>query len=579
MVCAAEPSTHRRRVVNVSAVCLLDGAEYRTKEHVLKAAQDACRQGATDLVVLPFTPFLTFVADAADGDLDLFRKLARESGTYLCVALSERDGDRRYATSVLIDRQGRVAASWRKTHALPDDNMALGDELAVYETDFGPIAATIGTDIYFPEVYEVLRMKGADVLIWQHFPERFREHSGWDALLNARAVDSHCHLVAAHYADPRPYITNRYEIGMQGAAFGRSTILNRVGIPIADTGYEDGVAFARIDLDKRRTDPYKGWKKDENIFYVNVLADRKAFRPVAEPWEPPRLPEFKQRTARVAVIYMDIGNMWRNEKTPERLLALLDRAAEIKPDIVLASEQGASEDDATTQEAFGMIAARARKMRAYICIGGLRDEAFVSIARLWDRSGEMVWEQPIYWTKGFDTITYYDTDFARISTHTCGDLYAPFFDRTLALHGVELILDPSQMWGGCGRSNETLLRARSLDNAMWIACAHWNSSDPGLRSLIVDPYGQIVAASEFQREGVVYYDIDFSARRVYYEGRKPQQPTRGEWDIPSYYSEDIPEQKPGWREMILSRRRPELYGIIPTTNEVIMRYRPESWPK
>ena len=323
----------------------------------------------------------------------------------------------------------------------------------------------------------------------------------------------------------------------------------------------------------------KGWKKDENVFYVNVLADRKAFRPVAEPWKPPQLPAFEKRTARVAVIYMDIGNMWRNGKTPETLLRLLDRAAELEPDIVLASEQGASEDDPTTAGAFGMIAGRARKMQAYICIGGLRDEAFISIARLWDRRGELVWEQPIYWTKGFDTITYYDTDFARISTHTCGDLYAPFFDRVLALHGVELILDPSQMWGGCGRGNETLLRARSLDNAMWIACAHWNSSDPGLRSLIVDPYGQVVAASEFQREGVVYYDIDFSAQRVYYEGRKPQQPTRGEWDIPSYYSEDIPEQKPGWREMVLSRRRPELYGIIPTTNEVIMRYRPESWPK
>jgi hypothetical protein len=30
--------------------------------------------------------------------------------------------------------------------------------------------------------------------------------------------------------------------------------------------------------------------------------------------------------------------------------------------------------------------------------------------------------------------------------------------------------------------------------------------------------------------------------------------------------------------MIFSRRRPELYGIIPTVNEVIMKYRPASSP-
>ena len=422
-------------------------------------------------------------------------------------------------------------------------------------------------------------MKGAEILIWQHFPERFRDHSGWEPLLTARAFDSHCHIIAAHYSDPRPYITNRYSYGMQGAASGRSMILNRVGVPIADTGYEDGVATALVDLDKRKIDPYKGWKKNENCFYVNVLADRKAFKPVAEPWTPPKLPEFKQRTARVAVIALDPANMWRNEKLPEKLLELLDEAAELKPDIVLASEQGASEDDEVTQKAFEMVAERARRMNSYILIGGLRDKAFMSIARLWDRNGEIVWQQPIYWTKGFEEVSWYDTDFARISTHTCGDLYAPFFDRALALNGVELILDPSQMWGPSGRINETLLRARALDNALWVACSHWNSSDPGLRSVIIDPYGQVMSSSGLQREGVICYDVDFDDRRVYYEGKKANQPKRGEWDIPSYFSEDLPEQKRGWREMVFSRRRPELYGIIPTTNEVIMKYRPEKWPQ
>ena len=54
-----------------------------------------------------------------------------------------------------------------------------GDDIPVFETDFGVIGLTIGTDFYFPEIYTVQYMKGAEILVWQHYPERFREHSQW----------------------------------------------------------------------------------------------------------------------------------------------------------------------------------------------------------------------------------------------------------------------------------------------------------------------------------------------------------------------------------------------------------------
>ena len=567
------------RTVVLSSVCLLEGEEFQNPEYVLQMAERACAVPGSDLVVLPYTPFLTFRTGHEANDLAAFASLAADNHTYLALAMIESDGERVYATSVLLDREGQVVFKSRKTHALPDDDLSLGDELEVFTTDFGVIGATISTDFYFPEIYEVLRMKGAEILLWQHFPERFRDHSTWEPLLTARAFDSHAHLIAAHYSDPRPYITNRYNYGMQGAAWGRSMIVNRVGVPIADTGFEDGVATVTVNLDKRKVDPYKGWAKDENVFYVNVLGDRKAFHPVAEPWSPPELPRYEKRTARLAVIAMNSENIWRDGELPQRLFELIDKAAELKPDIILASEQAAKAEDPVTQQAFAVIAEKAREHDCYILIGGLGNKDFMSIARLWDRQGNEVFGQPIYWPSGFPELTWIDTDFARISTHTCGDLYAPFLDRTLALNGVELLLDPSQMWGPNGRVNETLLRARAADNAFWVACSHWNSSDASLRSVIIDPYGHVMASSGFQQEGVISYDIDFSARRVYYEGLRADQPKRGEVDIPSYFTEDMPEQKPGWREMIFSRRRPELYGIIPTTNEVIMKYRPEKWPE
>ena len=101
----------------------------------------------------------------------------------------------------------------------------------------------------------------------------------------------------------------------------------------------------------------------------------------------------------------------------------------------------------------------------------------------------MVFEEPIYWTKGFPGIKVLDTDFARIGVQTFGDLYTGEVARTLAIKGAEILFDPSRMWGADGHNNELLLTARAVDNGFWVACAHWNSSALGLRSVILDPYG------------------------------------------------------------------------------------------
>ena len=564
-----------RRVVTISTLCLLDDEPHRTSDYLMEMIDKAAQRQQHDLIVAPLAFFRSFREGYETEDLNPFAHLARTHQTYLAIALMENaQNERLFCTSVLLGREGQVVGKYRKTHALPDDTTTLGDDLPVFQTDFGVLGCSLSTDFYFPEVYAVERMKGAEILIWQHSPERFREHFHWPPLLKARALDSHAHLVTAMYADPRCYITNRYEMGMQGAAWGQSMIINRVGAPIADTGYEDGIATAIIDLDKRKFDPYTPYYEAENIFFVNCLGDRAAFRPLVEPWEKATLPTFEQRKARIAVGYFWGKDMWRNDNVPEAMFRVLNEAAKIKPDFVLLSEMGARVANETTRKVAAMVTERAKQMNAYILIGGLDDEGERSHAWLWNREGEVVFKEPIYWTKGFPEINVYDTDFARIGVHLCGDVYTGEIDRVLALKGAEIIFDPSQMWGADGYNNELMLRARAIDNGCWVACAHWNSSDTGLRSLIIDPYGYVMAASHFQQEGVVFVDIDFNQKKVYYAGRKPQQPKRGESGIPSYFKEDMPEQCHGWRDMMFSCRRPELYGILPAENEVTMKYRP-----
>ncbi len=450
------------RVVTLSSVCLLDGKAYQTREYVLQALAQAPRR--TDLLVLPHLPFLSVTERGATRSLKPFAEFAAARQTYLALSLMERAGEQTYATSFLLSRAGKLVGKYRKTHRLADDpaDLALGDDLPVFTTDFGRVGLTITTDFAFFEPYSVLAMKGADVLVWHDYPDRLRDYSGHEPVLMARCLDSHCHMVAATYADPRTYITNSWEMGMPGAAWGRSMVLNRVGTPVADTGYEDGVATATVDLDKRKVEVYQPAYERENIFFVNNYGDRQAFAPVAQPYRKPKLPTYSKRTARVAVAWLPRSDSWQQGKTPERMLALIAKSKPLKPDLVLMSEMSTKVEDETTRQAMGQVGALAKQLNAYVAIGGIGEGEQVSYMRVWDRQGREVYAQALYWPRGYPEIKVFDTDFGRVGSHECGDLYIPEFDRTLTLLGAELIIDGSQMWGASGRTNETMLRARAL---------------------------------------------------------------------------------------------------------------------
>lgn len=87
-----------------------------------------------------------------------------------------------------------------------------------------------------------------------------------------------------------------------------------------------------------------------------------------------------------------------------------------------------------------------------------------------------------------------------------------------------------------------------------------------------------MVSSTFEEEGFISYDLNLDKQRVYYAGQKAEQTKPGESGIPSYFSDNMPQQLWGWREVMLRARRPELYGILPTTNEVTAKYRGAQMP-
>lgn len=124
--------------------------------------------------------------------------LAKKHHVYIVSPMYRKDGDRVFNTSVLLDREGKVACQYDKvypfwaewdTHA----NLDPGREAPVYQTDFGRIGFAICFDANFPEVWRRLADQGAELVIWS---------SAYSAgtTLQSHALINHFYIVTSRLA-------------------------------------------------------------------------------------------------------------------------------------------------------------------------------------------------------------------------------------------------------------------------------------------------------------------------------------------------------------------------------------------
>ena len=160
---------------------------------------------------------------------DVLGRKAREYNSYVISAMLELDAGKTYDTAVLIDRQGRIAGKYRKTHlplAEVEDGETPGSEYPVFNTDFGRIGMLICWDFVFPETFRMMRLAGAEIVFLPIAGDPGPRH--WDVVSRARALDNGLYLVASV---------------SEGAA---SRIVDPDGEVIAET--TDGLAVAELDL-------------------------------------------------------------------------------------------------------------------------------------------------------------------------------------------------------------------------------------------------------------------------------------------------------------------------------------------
>ena len=195
------------------------------------------------------------VAESLDGAIVAgFREAAaRHKMMLLLGSLHERIPDdplRVYNTSVLIDADGDVLASYRKLKlfdvALPtltikeSDTIAPGDAAPpVVDTPIGKLALTICFDLRFSDLYLDLRRRGAEIVF---IPSNFTAPTGaahWEVLIRARAVEGQFYVVApAQTGKHNPKFTS----------YGHSMLVDPWGKVVALAPPGPRVIYGDIDL-------------------------------------------------------------------------------------------------------------------------------------------------------------------------------------------------------------------------------------------------------------------------------------------------------------------------------------------
>jgi predicted amidohydrolase len=148
---------------------------------------------------------------------------------------------------VLLDRHGKIAGCYQKSHpTLPEQEAGMmpGHDLPVFALDCARVGIMTCMDIEYPEVAQVLMLKGAELLLFPHVQGTWGEVD-WEIRYRARAIDTGLPVVSACYG---------YDEGgwLPGKMIGRTSVIGRDGLIVADIGRSIGVLTVDLDLDRKR---------------------------------------------------------------------------------------------------------------------------------------------------------------------------------------------------------------------------------------------------------------------------------------------------------------------------------------
>jgi predicted amidohydrolase len=145
-------------------------------DYISKSMLEAKSQ-QSDLIVFPelfLTGYdvgkeLNNLAETIEGSsINKIKVMCKEHSIYSIVGFPETDETNNYyISSAVINNQGNLAGSYRKTHLFDKEKFYFkkGEEFKVFHTKIGKIGIMICYDLEFPEVARSLKLMGAEIII------------------------------------------------------------------------------------------------------------------------------------------------------------------------------------------------------------------------------------------------------------------------------------------------------------------------------------------------------------------------------------------------------------------------------
>lgn len=484
-----------------------------------------------------------------------------------------------YSVSEILNRDGKSCGQYHKTHRIDgiDPQLLLGDQLPVFELDFGKVALIAGTDLYFPEVAESYSLSGAEILLCSQGIEPLRDDTQIQRLLHARAVMDFMFVVSAAYASDKPmYMTNNYdalhgattqdyeEIGGPGRMNsngigllpGRASIYDLRGELICCSGRDAGAAICTLPMAMKRESKKHIFGLGHPVWHQN---ERGVFDDLAKPFtfQKKKYAVKKPVITFAHMTYRDTIGDWGNDPNQtinfQKLFTYMREAAGYS-DMVIFSELSAR-TNTMTDELKAKYSQIAAEYHCYILINQEIEERNTSV--LFDRDGKLVfsYEKVNGLCFMYDKIDkvgrelpIIELDFATIGVMVCADAYCQEIPRIYALKGAELVILQSQSWGAdAAHINEGFTRAFAIENGLAVLMSNFPSSQVVHRTNIIDPTGETIFASGYDREGLYSVVVDVDAVI----------------DHESFiYEEGMVKRSYNFRERMMKARRPELYASL-----------------
>ena len=166
---------------------------------------------------------------------------ARDLGSYIVTgSFVERDGDKLFNTTALLNPQGEILATYRKIHLFgfgSDETRLLtpGREAVTVTTELGVIGLATCYDLRFPELFRKMLDQGVQfIIISSAWPYPRLDH--WRMLNHVRALENECYLVSSNCVG-----INRGKLFL-----GHSAIIDPWGVMVSGAGDEETVISADI---------------------------------------------------------------------------------------------------------------------------------------------------------------------------------------------------------------------------------------------------------------------------------------------------------------------------------------------